>query len=60
MGPVSVLVFCADITMHLSVFTEKVHHSDIFVHNVSDCVKSFECKLEMWKDQLKNYNLTHL
>lgn len=56
---VSDLAFCTDITMHLNVLNKKMQRPDSFIHNVFDCVKSFERKLHLWQDQLKDYDFTH-
>lgn len=56
---VSDLAFCADITMHLNILNQRLQNQDNLIHNLFDCVKSFEMKLDIWKNQLKNFDLTH-
>lgn len=38
--------------------TKEMLRPDIFIHNVFDCDKSFECKLELWINPLKKYIFT--
>lgn len=56
---VSDLAFCADITYHLNVLNKRLQGPDNFIHNIFDCIKSFECKLNLWQNQLKDYDFTH-
>lgn len=56
---ISDLAFCADITMHLNILNKKLQSPGNFIHNLFDCVKSFERKIDLWINQLKNFDLTH-
>lgn len=56
---VSDLGFLADITMHLNIFNKKMQHPENLVNNLFDCAKLFVIKLDLWQNQLKDFDLTH-
>lgn len=56
---VSDLGFLADITMHFNIFNKKMQPPENLINNLFDCVKSFESKLDLWQNQLKDFDLTH-
>lgn len=57
---ISDVAFFADITRHLNILNKKFQSPKHLTHNLFDCVKSFECKLYLWQNQLRKFNLTHL
>jgi len=53
------LSFMVDITKHLSNLNLKLQGKDQIITNINDHIKAFKCKLDLWKTQLENEDLTH-
>ncbi|VVC32953.1 Hypothetical protein CINCED_3A012313 [Cinara cedri] len=53
------LSFMVDITKHLSYLNLKLQGKDQIITGINDHVKAFICKLDLWKTQLQNEDLTH-
>jgi hypothetical protein len=45
--------------MHLSNLNLKLQGKDQIIRAINDHINAFKCKLDLWKIQLQNENLTH-
>jgi hypothetical protein len=48
-----------NITNHLLNLNLKLQEKDQIITAINDRIKAFKCKLDLWKTQLQNENLTN-
>lgn len=53
------LAFIVDVTCHLNDLNLKLQGKSQFIHQLYRHIKTFQNKLQLWKDQLRNGNCFH-